>query len=325
MNELVSIVVPIYNTELYLSETIASVLSQTYNNWELLLIDDGSIDKSAEICRGFSQKDKRIQYYFKQNGGQASARNFGIKKSSGAWIAFLDSDDIWLPSKLEDQFEAVEAHNPDFLYGLGYYFYEEKDEQLVPYEWITGQRSGKDFFQILYASCAVNTNTVLIKKALFETVGFFNESEILRGTEDWDLWLRISKKIDTVYGSPKRNVYYRIHDNGIHLQHVRMLRGKAEIYGQYDNDKKVSRLLRLKEYRYIYREMMNRLWEENKGTEIKLEFKNFVKKDTLGFGTLKQRILIKILPINAFMWVSQKIIYRIAYRLEKLTYTLFLK
>jgi len=323
MNELVSIIVPIYNTEDYLAEAIESVLAQTHHHWELLLIDDGSTDRSAEICQKFLERDNRIQYHYKENGGQASARNLGIKKSNGVWIAFLDSDDIWLPNKLDDQFKSVVEYNPDFLYGLGYYFYEGRKKQLEPYNWVTGKYSGSDFFKILYSSCLVNTNTVLVRKKLFDNVGLFNESEVLRGTEDWDLWMRISKQVKTVYGSPNRNVYYRIHEGGIHLQQVRMLRGKAEIYAQYDNNESISRLLRLKQYRYIYREMMNHLWAENRGNEIKLEFKKLAKKDKLGFGTLKQRILIKITPIKTFMWISQKIIYRMSYRLEKFTYHLF--
>jgi glycosyltransferase involved in cell wall biosynthesis len=325
MNKYVSIIVPIYNTELYLAETIESVLSQTYGNWELLLIDDGSTDSSAAICKAYQEKDVRIHYYFKQNGGQASARNLGIKKSKGEWIAFLDADDLWLPKKLEEQFIAIEKYAPDFLYGMGYFYYPEKKEKLVAYDWITGKRSGADFFQTLYSSCSVNTNTVLVKKELFDTIGNFNEDPMMRGTEDWDLWLRIAQQVDVIYGAPERNVYYRIHPGGIHFQDIRMLRGKAKIYSQYDNDKSISRLKRLRQYRYVYRELMNFLWEEQRVTEIKAEFKKFAKKDPIGFGVLKQRVLIHILPPKLFMWVSQKVIYRIAYRLEYVTYKLFLK
>lgn len=325
MSQLVSIVVPIFNTEQYLDETIQSVLAQTYSNWELILVDDGSTDKSAAICKRYVEKDDRIQYHFKENGGQASARNLGIKKSKGTWIALLDADDLWLPIKLEEQFKIIDTIQPDFLYGMGYFYYPEKAEKLVAYDWITGKRTGADFFQTLYSSCSVNTNTVLVKKELFDTIGYFNEDPIVRGTEDWELWLRISKNGGTVYGAPERNVYYRIHPGGIHFQHIRMLRGKAEIYNHYDNDKSISRLVRLRQYRYVYRELINFLWEENRVTEIKEEFRKFAKKDPYGFGVLKQRLLINILPPKAFMWMSQKVIYRIAYRLEYLTYKLFLK
>ena len=147
----------------------------------------------------------------------------------------------------------------------------------------------------------------------------------MRRAEDWDYWMRIALSVDKVYGSPNRHVYYRIHPGGIHHQHISRLRGKIAIYSQYDNHKNIHRLHRLREYRYTYRELLNFLYAEQKSDQIKSEMANFAKKDPLGIGTLKQRILIKILPIPAFMWVSQKIIYRISYRLESLSYLLFIR
>lgn len=325
MSPFISIIVPIYNTEKFLEETIESVLNQSYSNWELLLIDDGSTDKSAEICKKYVTQDERIFYFHKQNGGQASARNLGIKKSKGEWIGFLDSDDLWLPSKLTDQIEDVKRNNPDFIYGLGYYYYPERQEPLEPYDWISGERSGQQFFDILFHSCAVNTNTVLFKRALIDQVGYFDEDDIVRGTEDWDLWMRIALHVNKIYGSPKRNVFYRIHDQGIHLQNVRMLRGKIAIYEQYDNHSKVSRLTRIRQYRYVFRELINYLAEENRLDEIPSEFKRFKQKDPAGAGTIIQSGLIKILPLKSFVWVSQKIVYRISYRLESIVYFLFLR
>jgi len=313
MNPLISIVVPIYNTEKYLIETVDSVLNQTYGNWELLLIDDGSSDGSREICEMYTNSNERIFYYYKENGGQASARNFGIKQSKGKYISFLDSDDIWLPNKLSDQIEDLKKYNPDFLYGLGYYYYPKQEKELVPYEWICGEMTGNSFFNTLYHSCAVNTNTVLIRKTLFNQVGYFNESEVMRGTEDWDLWLRIAKMVKKVYGSPKRNVYYRIHPGGIHLQKVRI------------SDKTISRLMRLREYRYNYRELINHLWDSDKANEIKNNVLSLAQKDPYGLVTFSQRILIHLMPLKAFMWISQKIIYRIGFRLEHFTYRLFLR
>ncbi|MDX1349627.1 MAG: glycosyltransferase family 2 protein [Putridiphycobacter sp.] len=325
MNELVSIIVPVYNTENFLAETIESVLAQSYSEWELLLIDDGSTDSSADICKKYAKQDERIFYHYKTNGGQASARNLGIKQSNGQWIAFLDSDDLWLPKKLELQFESIQKYQPDFLYGLGYFYHPYKENKLETYDWVTGLTTGSDFFQVLYSSCSVNTNTVLVKKSLFDRVGFFLEDETVRGTEDWEMWMRIAKSVKTIYGSPSREVYYRIHPGGIHFQHAKMLKGKAFIYSLYDTDKAICRQLKLRQYRYTYRELINYLWKEMQSSEIKLQFSELAKKDRIGLGTLTQSVLIKVLPMKAFMWVSQKIIYRIAYRLEQLIYVLFIK
>ena len=101
--ELISIIVPIYNVENYLRHCLDSIQKQTYQNFECLLINDGSPDNSAGICREYVEKDSRFRYFEKENGGLSSARNVGIEKSSGVYITFVDSDD-WLDS---DYLEAV--------------------------------------------------------------------------------------------------------------------------------------------------------------------------------------------------------------------------
>lgn len=322
MAPFVSIIIPVYNTGNFLHETIQSVINQTYPNWELFLIDDGSTDNSAEICKSYVEQDDRINYHYKTNGGQASARNLGINKSHGEWIAFLDSDDIWLPQKLAHQIKEIELYDADFFYSLGYYYYPEKEKQLETYDWVTGEQKGLDFFKTLYHSCAVNTNTVLVKKKLLDQVGYFNEAQIVRGSEDWDLWMRIALKANSIFGSKNRDVYYRIHPGGIHLQHVRMFKGKVFVYEQYDNHPDISNAQRLKQYRYVFRELMNYLAEENRLDEIPIVFEKFKKKDQWGWGTLKQRFLIKVLPLKSFIMVSNKLVYRFAYRLEQLFYRL---
>lgn len=320
----VSIVVPVYNVASYLEETVQSVLDQTWTDWELILVDDGSTDESGEIAKKLAESDSRIQYFHKENGGQASARNYGIKKSQGTYVALLDSDDLWLPEKLATQMEELKEHNPDFLYGLGYYYYPEREDKLEAYEWVSGKMSGKEFFDVLYHSCFVNTNTVLVKRELFDQVGYFDEDQLLRGTEDWDLWMRIAKQVNTVYGSPSRNVYYRIHESGIHLQKCRMLIGKIRIYEKYDGDKTVRKLIRKREYRYVYRELFDNLYKEGRSAEI-IDFLNeLMSKDPLGFGSIWQRTILPIFTRAQFIRFSNRVIYRIAYRLETFWYRIFL-
>ncbi len=108
MSSLVSIIVPIYNVEKYLEETLGSVLKQTYTNWELILIDDGSPDRSVEIAKKFLD-DQRIKLISQTNQGVSVARNNGMKACKGTYIAFLDADDIWEVDKLEKQIKVLEA------------------------------------------------------------------------------------------------------------------------------------------------------------------------------------------------------------------------
>ncbi len=104
---LVTVVIPAYNREKFLPETIESVRTQTFQDWELIIVDDGSTDDTATIVSQLSKTDHRIRYIWQQNSERAVARNRGIKESRGAYIAFLDSDDLWLPNKLEKQVNTI--------------------------------------------------------------------------------------------------------------------------------------------------------------------------------------------------------------------------
>lgn len=113
---MISIIIPSYNSEKYITETINSVISQTYSNWELIIIDDGSIDSSANIIQEISYKDARIKYYYQENSGVSAARNHGIKKAKGEFISFIDADDCWKPTNLEVRL-ALFSKNVDWIYG----------------------------------------------------------------------------------------------------------------------------------------------------------------------------------------------------------------
>ena len=114
---MVSIITPAYNSEKYIAETILSVLAQSYQNWEMIIIDDSSTDKTAEIISSFQEKDSRIKYiYNSTNKGSAYSRNVALQKAKGKWIAFLDSDDLWHPKKLEKQIEFMKKNNYHFSY-----------------------------------------------------------------------------------------------------------------------------------------------------------------------------------------------------------------
>ena len=115
MNELVSVITPSYNTARFLRETIGCVLSQTYENWEMLIVDDGSTDDTDDVVASFS--DPRIRYFKNErNSGAAGSRNRALREARGKWIAFLDSDDLWTPDKLEKQIRFMEENGFHFSY-----------------------------------------------------------------------------------------------------------------------------------------------------------------------------------------------------------------
>ena len=116
MSYFVDVILPNYNKEFFLEETINSVLNQSYNNWKLLIIDDCSIDNSKKIIQKFTKNNKIKIIYLKKNKGVSFARNLGIRLSNSKYISFLDSDDLWTPNKLKDQVGFMEKNNYDFTY-----------------------------------------------------------------------------------------------------------------------------------------------------------------------------------------------------------------
>lgn len=115
MNQLVSIVIPCYNAEKFIAETIQSVLDQTYTCWELIIIDDGSKDSSSKIISSFLS-DPRISYFYQENTGVSKARNHGISRVKGVYVAFLDADDVWVPSNLEEKINVLHSEEIDFVF-----------------------------------------------------------------------------------------------------------------------------------------------------------------------------------------------------------------
>ena len=161
---------------------------------------------------------------------------------------------------------------------------------------------------------------MLVKRELFDYCGYFDEASVLRGTEDLDLWLRIADMVEKIHGNPERLVYYRLHEGGIHLQRARMLIGKIHIYEKYEQSTKISALYKKREYRYVYRELMNQLILEDRINEVKTYFKDLCKKDKNGLTTNCQKLVFFLFNPKTFNWISTKILYRIGYRLEKLQY-----
>src|SRR5690606_18938898 len=117
MNGLVSIITPTYNSAKYIAETIQSVQSQIYQNWEWIIIDDGSSDETESVVQQFLENDKRIQFHkFERNSGQAIARNTGIEKATGNFMTFLDADDIWFPTFIEKSIATIRKTNISFVF-----------------------------------------------------------------------------------------------------------------------------------------------------------------------------------------------------------------
>ncbi|MBK8368417.1 MAG: glycosyltransferase family 2 protein [Bacteroidetes bacterium] len=126
---MISIITPAYNAGNYIAETIESVLAQTYQNWELIIVDDGSTDNTADIVKSYLT-DARIQYFYQKNGKQGKARNLAISHSKGTYLAFLDADDLWIPKKMQLQMQVIQTHNVDVVFSQGWLFSENINSKL---------------------------------------------------------------------------------------------------------------------------------------------------------------------------------------------------
>lgn len=199
----VSVIIPAYNTGMIIRETIDSVLAQTYQDFELIIIDDGSRAETSDIIKTY--KDPRIRYYYQENRGMAAARNRGIKLSHGKYIAFLDHDDVWLPEKLERQQKAFQTH-PDagIVFSPVIFFNEDREwSQPIPTE-CSFQTMLKINF-IFSCSCAM-----VKKDALLYENEYFDPKCV--PSDDYDLWLRLGQNCKIVK-IPEPLVRYRVHEN----------------------------------------------------------------------------------------------------------------
>jgi len=207
MSELVSIIVPSYNSENFIGMTIDAVLSQTYDNWEMIVVDDFSVDSTIDIVSRYLKNDKRIKLILlDKNCGPAMARNRGIEESRGRYIAFLDSDDYWEKDKLQKQLHFMKKNNAGLSF-TGYYHVEET--------------SGKRIKQVK-APKKINYQELLKKNiigcltAMYDTqlLGKIYMSNIQK-RQDYALWLTILKKIPYAYGLDEPLGYYRVRKNSL--------------------------------------------------------------------------------------------------------------
>ena len=202
MEPLVSIIMPCYNAERYVAQSIESVLAQTYQNWELLITDDGSTDKSIEIVSKYCTKDDRINILVPdEHQGIARARNMSISRAKGRFVAFLDSDDIWYPEKLEKQVGYMLENDVAFTYS---------SYEIIDAQGNSKNKVVKDAGVVGYKKYLRNTiiccGTVVVDK---EKTGHF-ATPIIKTSEDMSLWLNIMKRGFDAYPVPGPLHKYRI-------------------------------------------------------------------------------------------------------------------
>ena len=206
-NPKISVIIPVYNGEDYIKEAIDSVINQTYKNIEIIVVDDGSIDRTYDICKSYGNK---VKYYKKENGGVASALNYGIEKMNGDYFSWLSHDDVYYPNKLLEQVEFLRKIDDMNVILFSDFDLIDKNSTIISSVKFSEKHSiellNKYIYPVLVG--AVNGCTTLISKEILKEEKF-NES--LKTSNDYDMWLRIFKKYKAYY-LPVSLTKYRIHD-----------------------------------------------------------------------------------------------------------------
>ena len=233
----ISVIIPCYNYGVFLKDTLLNVIKQSFDNWECIVVDDGSVDNTKEIALEFCLKDDRFKYIYRENGGIAAARNTGLGISTGELISFLDADDFLAVNKFQLHVDLLCRHPEiDIVYGNARYFLSEDPQKLYldiflkNRKWmpeVTGQ--GLDLLPILLDRNIMPVNAAVFRRSLFDKVGEIN-IKLRGGVEDWEFWVRCALNNSYFYYEPSEDamVYVRIHKASVSKDNSKMR--QAELY-----------------------------------------------------------------------------------------------
>lgn len=251
MCDKISVIIPVYNSCDTIANTIDSVLNQDYRNIEIIVVNDGSTDGLFELLS--NNYIDNIKLITTVNRGVSSARNTGINNSTGNYIAFLDSDDIWAPDKLSKQIKLIESCSDYCVCYTDRYLINMNSEILI-----TKNRKHHtgDILNKIIVSNFICLSSVIIKKECFETCGYFDEN--LTVSEDYDLWIRISSRYKFIYLDEKL-VYYRITTGSLTKDRKRMLNNAFNVFSKnicnYEILSKVKLLTIIRFYSDTYKSL----------------------------------------------------------------------
>lgn len=239
----ISVVIPAYNAAPFIAMTVRSALQQTYQDLEVIVVDDGSSDGTAACLEEFGD---RIRVIRQANAGVARARNAGVALATGSWIAFLDADDLWLPNKLELQMASTTAplsYTNRFNIGA-------RGGLPVVQSDSTPMREGDVFMPLLLEGNFITNSSVVIRRDVFEASGGFESS--VSPAEDWDLWLRVAERHPVSF-CPEPLVRYRFHPDGASRNHEKMGRMRTLV---------ISRALALDRGRELSWRVRRQVWAQ---------------------------------------------------------------
>ena len=291
-----SVVIPVYNKEKFVTKTLKSVLDQTFTDFEIIIVNDGSTDKSEVKILEF--KDSRIQYYSKKNEGVAVARNFGIEKATSDYICFIDADDFWFPNFLETMHRFISELPEQKVFAAAIEI--ETKNKTIPAHYSIPKKSDfeiVDFFDASQKECILWTSSVCIHKSVFEKVGTFDT--IIKHGEDTELWIRIGLQFPIVF---IRKILARyVYDNRS------VSRNSSYFFESYTFEKYASaekknpalkKYMDLNRFSAVIKCTLNRDWKTAQEIYSEIDLKNLNRK---------KRILLQLPPIVLKMLLKLKV------------------
>ncbi len=312
---LISVIIPAYNAEKTIRETIESVLKQTFQDFEIIVINDGSEDATLEIAN--SIKDSRLKVFSYPNAKQAASRNRGISHSTGEFLAFLDADDLWTPEKLEAQLKALQD-NPQAAVAYSWSnCIDEKGNFLRKASQST--TSGDVYAKLLLCDFLDNGSNPLVRRDALEEVGGFDES--LPPAEDWDMWIRLAARYHFV-AVPYPHILYRQSPNSASANLLRMASACERVI-ELAFERAPDSLQHLKRHSFanLYRFLAYRCFERFPTRSRALAATKFlcaaVSNDP---SLLRRKVAWKMVVTSALvLLLTHRYAYRVANRTKRLT------
>jgi glycosyltransferase involved in cell wall biosynthesis len=225
MNDLVSILTPTYNAEKFIQATIESALNQTYQNWEMILVDDASTDETVSIIEQYAQNDDRIKLFkLPENRGNGFARNAALEKAIGKYIAYLDADDLWFPEKLEKQIQFLKANNLHFTFS----FYDSIDEEGNDLNRRVESPNPLTYKQLFFCNYIGNLTAIYDAEYFGKII-----LESSQKRQDWRIWLTILKQIKIAKPVPEALAFYRIRKDSISASKFKLIKHNFGVYREF--------------------------------------------------------------------------------------------
>ncbi|MDH7444981.1 glycosyltransferase family 2 protein [Aquimarina sp. 2201CG14-23] len=290
VNPLFSIIIPVFNKEDTIYNTLTSVLEQDFNDYEIIVINDGSTDNCENIILGF--KDHRIQYISTENNGVSKARNLGIKKANGKLIAFLDADDYWYPNHLEVLSKSFQKFPDAGLYTTSYEKrFNHKSTFTANFNNINAESNiimiVEDFFESSTIDAIAWTSACAVSKKVFDTIGVFDTSITHGAGEDTDLWIRIALKYNVILATFITATYHLDANNRI--SNTNTLERSFMDFGKFAEEEETNQSL--KKYLDQNRYAISLLYKSAGDYETAKKYKNEIDYKNLN---TKQRILLLV-------------------------------